>query len=170
MAKASDQDEMHRLYCDHNRWLHGWLRVRLGDSDRAADIAQDVFVRLLIGAVSHPLREPRSYLATVAKRVMVDHFRRRTLEQNYLKALASQPVLYECSAEERVLMLEALLLIDAMFDGLDRKAREAFLLAQFDGLSYIEIARRLRVSVSSVTKYIAKATEQCLLYIVDAQA
>ena len=32
-----------------------------------------------------------------------------------------------------------------------------------------QLARRLGVSVSSVTKYMARATEQCLLFALDAE-
>lgn len=169
LPPSSLQDDMHGLYRDHSGWLRGWLRKRLGDRERAEDISHDTFVRLIASTVAHPLREPRSFLATVAKRVMVDHLRRRSLEQSYLEALASEPELQECSPEKRLLMLETLLQLDAMLDGLGPRVRQAFLLAQLDGLGYAEIARRLDVSVSSVTKYMAKATEQCLLFALDAE-
>lgn len=142
----------------------------LADRDKAADISHDTFVRLLTGTIAHPLREPRHFLATVAKRVMIDHLRRRSVEQAYLDALAQEPELLACSPEQHMLMLETLLQLDAMLDGLGYKVRQAFLLAQLEGLGYIEIAEHLGVSVSSVTKYMAKATEQCLLFALDAQA
>lgn len=162
--------QVDRLYRDHGGWLTGWLRKRLADRDKAADISHDTFVRLLTGTIAHPLREPRHFLATVAKRVMIDHLRRRSVEQAYLDALAQEPELLACSPEQHMLMLETLLQLDAMLDGLGYKVRQAFLLAQLEGLGYIEIAEHLGVSVSSVTKYMAKATEQCLLFALDAQA
>ena len=162
-------DDMHCLYPDHSGWLQGWLRRRLGDRERAADLTQDTFVRLIASTVAHPLREPRNFLATVAKRVMVDHLRRRSLEQAYLEALALEPELLEVSAEQRVILLETLLQLDAMLDGLNHKVRQALFLSHLEGLSYAEIGERLGVSVSSVTKYIAKATEQCLLFALDAE-
>lgn len=165
---SSTHDPLHSLYRDHSSWLRGWLRRRLGDGERAADLTQDTFLRLITSTIAHPLREPRHFLATVARRVMVDHLRRRSLEQAYLQALANEPELYQASPEERLVLLETLLQLDAMLDGLDHKVRQAFFLAQLDGLPYAEIARRLGVSVSSVTKYIARATEQCLLFSLDA--
>lgn len=163
-------NDMDGLYRAHSGWLTGWLRKRLADRDKAADITQDTFLRLLTSTVAHPLREPRHFLATVAKRVMIDHLRRRSLEQAYLEALAQEPELLACSPEQQLLVLETLLQLDAMLDGLGHKVRQAFLLAQLDGLGYAEIARRLGVSVSSVTKYMARATEQCLLFALDAEA
>ncbi|MCY1279680.1 putative RNA polymerase sigma factor FecI [compost metagenome] len=160
-----------QLYSDHHGWLVGWLRRRLDCSANAADLAQDTFVRLIVGqSTPSELREPRHFLVTVAKRVMVDHFRRRALERAYLESLANQPEPLDVSPEERLLILETLLALDAMLDGLGAKAKRAFLLSQLQGLGYAEIARRLDVSVSSVTKYIAKATERCLLFALEAQA
>ncbi|WP_437879798.1 sigma-70 family RNA polymerase sigma factor [Pseudomonas sp. LRF_L74] len=166
---ASPHAGLDSLYRDHAGWLQGWLRKRLGDRERAEDISHDTFVRLITSTIVQPLREPRSFLATVAKRVMVDHLRRRALEQSYLQALALEPELQEYSPERRVLMLETLLQLDAMLDGLGPRVRQAFLFAQLDGLGYSEIAQRLGVSVSSVTKYMARATEQCLLFALDAE-
>ncbi|MBM7060032.1 sigma-70 family RNA polymerase sigma factor [Pseudomonas sp. UL073] len=162
-------EQVQQLYSDHHGWLVGWLRRRLDCSASAADLAQDTFVRLIVGQAPAELREPRHFLVTVAKRVMVDHFRRRALERAYLESLAHQPEALDASPEERLLILETLLALDAMLDGLGQKAKRAFLLSQLQGLGYAEIARQLEVSVSSVTKYIAKATEHCLLFALEAQ-
>ncbi len=54
-----------------------------------------------------------------------------------------------------------------MLDGLGPKVKQAFLLSQLEGLGYVDIAARLGVSVSSVKKYMAKATEHCLLFSLE---
>ncbi|WP_417579633.1 sigma-70 family RNA polymerase sigma factor [Nitrincola sp.] len=71
------------------------------------------------------------------------------------------------SAEEHVLMMEALVSIDALLHRLPDKVREALLLRQLDNLSYKEIAKRLNVSVSSVEKYVAKALQACMADIIQ---
>lgn len=162
-----------RLYSDHHGWLVRWLRARLGCSHQAADMAQDTFVRLLLSERKGPpamrLQQPRPYLATVARRVMIDSFRRHGLEQAYLQALAEQPESYALSPEDKLLMLEALHAVDAMLDGLGRKVKQAFLLSQLQGQGYKEIAATLGVSVSSVTQYVAKASEHCLLFVLESE-
>lgn len=161
------------LYSAHHGWLVGWLRARLGCSQQAADFAQDTFLRLLLSerknGLPGELREPRSFLGTVARRVMVDSFRRRALEQAYLQALADAPPALDISPEERLVLLETLHAVDAMLSGLGRKVKQAFLLSQLQGLGYKEIAERMDISVSSVTKYVAKAAEHCLLFALEHQ-
>lgn len=152
------------LYREHRPWLTGWLRARLGHcSDRAADFAQDTFVRILqSGAPAASIAQPRSYLATIARGLMIDHFRRQDIEQAYLAELALVPESLQPSPEERAILLETLLAIDRMLAGLGPKVRQAFLLAQVDGLDYATVATELGVSVSSVKKYMHKAVLHCL--------
>ena len=81
------------LYREHRSWLLSWMRARLGHcSDRAADFVQDTFVRILqSGASAAEITQPKSYLATIARGLMVDHFRRNDIEQAYLAELAHMP-------------------------------------------------------------------------------
>jgi RNA polymerase sigma-70 factor (ECF subfamily) len=69
------------LYSDHHGWLRGWLRGKLGNASDAADLAQDVFVRVLARRQPMQAREPRAYLSTIARGLVIDHWRRRELEQ-----------------------------------------------------------------------------------------
>lgn len=154
------------LYRDHHHWLVDWLRARLGNEADAADLAQDTFLRIVArkrAADISPLREPRKYLATIAKGLVVDHWRRRNLEQAYLAALAAQPEPVAPSSEQRLLILETLTRLLNMLESLPAKPRQAFMLAQFDGLTYAEIAGRLKVSERMVCKYMSQAMLQCLL-------
>lgn len=161
------QHAVQRLYHEHHGWLQIWLRQRLGCADKAADLAQDTFVRVLLSRRVFDLREPRAYLSSIARSLMIDGFRRRALEQSYLEALAQLPEPLEISPEARVLILETLLEIDRMLDGLGARGREIFLLAQLDGLSQVEIGQRLGLSTNTVRKHLLRALTQCLLLIED---
>lgn len=152
------------LYQTHHRWLHHWLQHKLGSSCDADDLAQDTFVRVLLGGSAQDIREPKSFLCTVARRVMVDFFRRNALERAWLEMLEQLPEAQVPSPELQHELLETLQEIDAMLDGLGAKVRQAFLLSQLEGLTYAQIAGQLNVSVSSVKKYMARATEHCLLF------
>lgn len=151
------------LYCDHHSWLQGWLRKRLGNAFDAADLAQDTFVRVIRARSALEIREPRHYLSTVAKGLLVDLFRRRSLEQAYLDALACVPEAEQPSLEEQAILLEALLEIDRLLDGLGARVKQAFILSQFEGLTYPQIAERLGISLRTVNNHMAKAMEHCCL-------
>ncbi|MGU9859581.1 sigma-70 family RNA polymerase sigma factor [Pseudomonas sp. LF245] len=152
------------LYSAHHGWIQRWLARKLGNVSDAAELAHDVFVRLL----THPREfgsdgHARAYLSTLSRNVCVDFFRRKQVEQAWLEVLASRPEHCAPSEEHRALVLEALVHLQAMLDRLPVKVSEAFCLAQIDGLSYREIALRIGVSERTVTKYIGQAMFQCMV-------
>lgn len=158
------QDAVHHLYNDHQSWLTGWLRHKVGNAYDAADLVQDTFVRVLRHrAELATVREPRAYLTTIAKRLLLNHYRRKSLELAYQEALSARPEPVAASPEQQLLILEALYEIDAALDTLPSRARQAFLLVQLEHLSYEEVSHRLHVSVRTVQRYIVQGYEQCLL-------
>jgi len=156
--------DVRNLYSDHHLWLVNWLRRRLHHTENAADMAQDTFLYVL-GKPEQvaQLREPRAWLSSIAKGLMIDRYRRQQVEQAYLQAIAHLPELEMPSPEERLILLETLTRIDALLDGLKPVVRTAFLLSRLEGLGYQAIAQRLGVSVSSIEKYMATAIRHCLL-------
>lgn len=151
------------LYSEHNGWLKNWLRSKLGNAADAADLAQDTFLRLLGKGDNLELHTPRAFLRTVARGLVIDHWRREELERAYLEALAQLPEAAAPSPEERELILELLERIALMLDRLKPKARTAFLLAQCEGLTHKEVAARMDISLRSVERYVADALYHCYL-------
>lgn len=158
---ASQHQGVHTLYIDHHRWLHAWLRSRLDNAADAADLVQDTFIRLLNRPERLELKAPRAFLRTVAKGLVVDHWRREEIERAYLEALALRPELESPSPESRELVFELLESIAQMLDGLKPKVRRAFLLAQCEGMSHQQIAVQMGVSLRSVERYVADALYHC---------
>ncbi|MNG99682.1 putative RNA polymerase sigma factor FecI [compost metagenome] len=154
---------VNHLYCEHHSWLNGWLRKRLGNAFDAADLTQDTFVRVIKARSALDIREPRPYLSRIAKGLLIDLIRRRSLEQAYLEALATLPEALQPSLEEQAILLQALVEIDRLLQGLGTKVKQVFMLSQFDGLTYPQIAEQLNISVRSVNNYMAKAMEHCCL-------
>ncbi|MCY1285751.1 putative RNA polymerase sigma factor FecI [compost metagenome] len=162
MVPGPPQQALHDLYSDHHGWLQGWLRKRLGNAADAADLAQDTFIRLLT-AKPVEIGAPRPYLATIANRLLINLYRRRSLEQAYLEALASLPEAETPSLESQALILEALHAVDAVLGRLPTAARKAFLMAQLEGYTQEEIASHLGIHVRSVQRYLARAYEECIV-------
>ncbi|MCY1417973.1 putative RNA polymerase sigma factor FecI [compost metagenome] len=149
------------LYREHHGWLHGWLRSKLGNAADAADLAQDTFLRVLLRSDLLELRTPRAFLRTVARGLVIDHWRREELERAYLESIAHLPEAQTPSAETREMLLELLESIARMLDGLKPKVRTAFLLAQCEGMPHAQVAEHLGVSIRSVERYVADALYHC---------
>ncbi len=164
---APDSRALHLLYTEHNSWLQGWLRSRLGNSSDAADLAQDTFMRVLVARNVAAIREPRSYLSSIARALLIDRFRRRAVEDAYLAALAARPEPLDISPETRLSILETLTAIDSMLDGLGERTRRIFLAVQLEGLSYVAVSERLGVSVTTVKNHLIRAMTHFLLLVED---
>lgn len=144
------------------------MRRQLGCSQRAADLAQDTFVRVLSKDQGlDSIREPRAYLHIIARGLLINHWRRRQIEQAYLEAIALQPEALAPSPESQALVVETLMQVDAMLARLPEKVRRAFLLSQLHGMTYAAIAIELGVSERMVKKYMAQAMLHCLTLIED---
>lgn len=159
----SASPDIGHLYGEHHGWLKGWLRARTCNSADAADLAQDTFMRMLTLRQLPALREPRHYLVTIARGLLIDKARRRTLEQAYLEVLAARPEPFEVSPETYHMIIESLLAIDRLLDGLGRRTRQIFLMVQLEGLSYVQVGKQLGLSVTTVKNHLSKALMQCIL-------
>lgn len=160
-AETTPQRELHALYSDHHRWLHGWLSRKLDCRADAADLAHDTFLRAFTSRQLGHIHEPRAFLATLARRVLSNFWRRRELERAYLEALASLPPECMPSAEDQALVQEAVIALDRLLDGLPRKVRQAFLLSRLEGLTHVEIAGVLKLSVATIERYLKQAFAHC---------
>lgn len=149
---------------EHYDDLLRFLSRRLGDLERAADVAQDTYVRLAATADPGPdLRDARAFVFRVAGNLAIDALRR----DGRLAALEAAPEAAEVvadptpTAEAQFLARERLGQLDHALGQLPANARLALLYNRVDGLTHAAIARRLGVSESMVAKYIAQALRHC---------
>ncbi|QHE87156.1 sigma-70 family RNA polymerase sigma factor [Hydrogenophaga sp. BPS33] len=165
MSTANCPHSLHQqievLYSHHHGWLRRWLSRKLGDSQQASDLAHDTFIRLLTREEAIAIQEPRAFLTTVAQRVLANHWRRQQLERAYLEALTAVPDALAPSEEERAMLLQVLVEIDRLLDGLPAPVKRAFLLTQLDDMTHAEVAQLMQISVTTVKRYLVKATGHC---------
>ena len=156
------QPSLESIYRAHGGWLLNWLTGRAKCRARASDLVQETFCRLAAQSDLTLHSHPRRYLATVARRLLIDHARRRASERGFLQALALH--LGEATAPGPDRVAEAVeqlvMLAEALRELPDRVAR-AFLLSRVDGLGYAEIGAELGVSTSMVKQYVARAFAHC---------
>ncbi|WP_347888872.1 sigma-70 family RNA polymerase sigma factor [Nitrosomonas europaea] len=151
------------LYRDHHNWLFTWLRRKLNCQHQAADIAQDTFTRILALSNLPHLQEPRAYLVTTAKRLIINQSRKQQIEQLYLAALAQSAETTDGfpSPESIVSAIETLDKFSRILAGLAEKPRQAFLLHYLEGFTHAEIAAQLGVSDRMVRRYLMQTLVHC---------
>lgn len=160
--RTTFEQDVERLYLQHAGWLKNWLRKRLAERADADDLAQDTFVRIMRARRPvNDLQQPLAYLATIANSLLINRWRRQAVERAYLEVLAEQPQALEISPQERYLLIETLVEVDELLQGLTPEMREIFLLSQLDGLTYKQIGSQLGISVDRVQRSMSKAFALC---------
>lgn len=156
------------IFSEHHGWLQKLLRRRLGNACDAADLAQDVFLRLLLKPRNFDsLAGARAYLGAMAQGMCIDLWRRKEIERVWLETVNAQPIPVAVSAEHCAILLETLFQVDTLLRSLPAKVRAAFVMSQINGLTYAEIAAELAVSVRMVKKYMAQAMLHCMILEVE---
>ncbi|GGZ39059.1 sigma-70 family RNA polymerase sigma factor [Asticcacaulis endophyticus] len=156
------------LYIGHGEWLAKWLERRLRCPDRAADLSHDTFCRLLERLPEVTPASPRSLLATIARRLMVDDIRRREIERSVIECFALHNDDTYPITPERI--LEAIRFLDEVLKvlgGLPSITRQVLLLRRVDGLSQEEIASKLNLSTRTVRRHIVSASVQIFSVMAD---
>ena len=161
MSMPSHTAEIERIYVQHHSWLYGWLRAKLNDACDAADVAQDTFVRILVSRNANQIREPRDYLATVARGLVIDRYRRRAIELAYLETLAARPAVTVISEEDKAVIIETLVAVDKALTNLGARTQRIFMLSQIEGLTYQQIAAQMKLSLTTVKKHMIRALTEC---------
>lgn len=152
------------FFSDHHRWLLNHVHRQLRNHAEAQDTAADAFCQMLVARVDpDSIEQPRAYLSTIARRLIFDRHRRRKLERAYIERLATLPEALAPSPEDQLLLIEALVAIDRVIDGLPMVVKATFLYSQLDGMSYVAIAEKLGLSERTVSRYMKQALRQCYL-------
>jgi RNA polymerase sigma factor (sigma-70 family) len=143
----------------HEAMLRSWLRSnRLINAD-VEDILQETYAAIAcLERVDH-IRESRTYVFSVARRLMVRCLRRKrvisidAMAEIDLNALQTNEPSLESQADSD----EELRRVVAQIDTLPAKCRRAFLLRKVDGLSQAQIAAEMGIAESTVEKHLGKA-------------
>jgi RNA polymerase sigma factor (sigma-70 family) len=153
-----------RLFSEHRTALQSFFLRRIRSKADAADMAQEVYVRMLRIGDQGAIRNPVAYLYTVANNLVKEH---AVLDRRQ----ASGIDIDEAPAHQD---LETLPAFDGDLDTTKRVARLGVVLKQLrpkcraavelrftHGLSYREIAMHLGVSPQMAKKYVAQALGHC---------
>jgi|SRR5215469_2750978 len=153
-----------RLFAQHGGALRAFFYRRVHHRPDAAELAQEVYLRMLRLSDTDAIRNPEAYLYTVASNLAKEH---RVLERRHestidIEDVSGHEMLAELSGiteqietEQRVKRLREVL------RQLPPKCHAAVVLQYWHGMSYEEIAAQLGVSTNMVKKYLTQGLAHC---------
>jgi RNA polymerase sigma-70 factor (ECF subfamily) len=147
---AGDTDALAQLYALSGAEIFGLALWRTGSRDDAADVVQEVFVKVMAerGRLAR-VRRPRAWLLTVAHRCALDVVRRRHRD----KRVDTTDDLLEPAPEEPGRRVDAGRLT-ALLHSLPAAQREAIYLRHFAELTFCDIGAVTAVSTfTAATRY-----------------
>lgn len=150
------------------------IRKRFGNGPLdPEDVAQEAFRRLLERGNTSAIDNIKGFLWRTACNLVLDALKSTKSRAKYdaeITQLFSSFKSDSMSPENTVLIKQQLVLINSMLRKMPVKQRRAVILYRVDGLSQSEIARRLKLSRSMITKLIADAhAELSALFLDDSE-
>ncbi|MFJ3151431.1 sigma-70 family RNA polymerase sigma factor [Pseudomonas hunanensis] len=149
---------------EHYDDLLQFLTRRMSDRQRAADVAQETYLKLVnIDEQAVPVVHARSFIFRVAGNLAIDALRReQRIAASHDDSDGACEVACPAPAPEAALLArERLQILDQALLQLPDNARQALLLNRVEGLTQKQVAQRLGVSESMVAKYIGQALRHC---------
>jgi RNA polymerase sigma factor (sigma-70 family) len=141
---------------DETSWLIRLTRRLAGPS--AEDLAQETWARKLARDGTVEERNPRAYLATIARNLVTDHARRSHARGGAAVALDDLPEhlapSFAPDQDSAILLKQVILALPPIY-------RDTFILNRFIGLTYAEIAQRQGITVKAVEYRMSRALALC---------
>jgi RNA polymerase sigma factor (sigma-70 family) len=149
----------------HGKRLRRFLAARLRNNTAdTADLAQEVFLRLLRVERFEQIRSPEAYLLTVASHVAHQHSLTSLRTPVTLEAFDSILDEHLATDSDPAAHLDLERRLEALDQALARlppRTRAVFVLQRRDGCTLDEISARLGMSRGAVKKHLAKAVTHC---------
>lgn len=141
----------------------------LVDRTSADDLTQETYLRALKGLRAfRGDTAARVWLLTIARRTVVDHFRKQGRRPVVSTHLDATPDIGDRIGPVAPDPANALAL-QSLIERLDQDKRAAFVLTQVTGLSYADAAAACEVPVGTIRSRVARAREDLVSWMADAE-
>jgi len=164
-VKEGDERAFRQIVETHQASIFSLCMQYLANRQDAEEVAQDVFIKLYKTAETY---EPKAKLSTFLYRIAVnlslnrirDRKRKRLVSFDFLKRISEEPSSNNDENPDKIMERdEEAAIIRKAIDSLPANQRTAVLLKRYHGMSYKEIARTMKCSVSAVESRLFRARQ-----------
>ncbi|HSC38537.1 MAG TPA: sigma-70 family RNA polymerase sigma factor, partial [Chitinophagaceae bacterium] len=133
---------------------------------QADDLLQNVFVRLWEKrAELYEVKSIENYLFILARNMVLNHIKRKAIEQNVYQVVRSRLAESAHSTENAVLETEYKRLLQEAIDALPAQQKQVYLMATEAAMSYEDIASQMGLSKLTIKKHLELARKSIRAHI-----
>jgi len=138
------------IFLDYNDYIFKYIYSMVQNRAEAEDLLQDTFIKVM-KAKNKDIRNWKSYLITVARNTVYDHWRKR-------KNKLSLDLFDKLKTKNKDIELK--LDIEKGIKNLSPKLKEVIILREINGLDYTEIADVLGIEKGTVKSRLNRARDE----------
>jgi RNA polymerase sigma-70 factor, ECF subfamily len=151
------------IWSEYSHQLKAYILKRIPDSSFADDILQDVFIKIhekIDSLKDH--KKINSWIYQITKNSIIDYYRKQKIKlsdiqlvsEKELNALEAVDSKTERNPEERIASG-----LKVMIDSLPNEYAQALNLVEFQGLSQVQLAKELNISVSGAKSRVQRGRQ-----------
>ena len=153
--KRGDFEAFDQLFKRYGKRLFGFAIGYLKSHEDAEELVQDTFVKVWENRSELDENQSfNSYLFTIAKNTILNHFRKKAHQQSYIEYIKQHTKLIHNKTEEDIIFSDLDAQAKKVINQLSSRRREIFLLSREQGYNNEEIAQRLNISKKTVENQI----------------
>ena len=153
--QANNMLAFDELYNRYQKRLFQFTNYILKSNEDSENIVHEVFLK--VWENRHSIEKVRSYLFSIAYNSTISLIRKRISEKKFIDHIRSLPESWEdpvnIDLEYRELMEKA----GEIIQSLPERQKQVYILSREEGLSYKEIAERMKISVNTVENHMVSA-------------
>lgn len=156
--KQGDPSAFEAIFEAHHWKIQQYALRLLRDESLSDDIVQDTFLHFWLQRSA--LEDHRSivpYLYVIARRVIIDHWRKAATSKAFLDRLFHRIQTSDNTTEEEINANELTYITESGLQQLSPQQRAVFMLSREEGLTYQQIADRIQISRDTVKYHLVNA-------------
>ncbi|MEE9272085.1 MAG: RNA polymerase sigma factor [Robiginitomaculum sp.] len=152
-----------KVFQENETIIKGFLRRYTSNQHDIEDITQETILRALHAEKIKKIREPRAFIFGVAKNIARKHLEKKSRSLiNFIEDFSEKEYISnETPVDDQVDARQRMMVFWEAVTTLPPQCQKVFVLKRVYGYSHKEIAKKLKISVSTVEKHAASGLKRC---------
>lgn len=168
--RGGDETAFREIYLYFSPKIYRFAFGYLKEKEHTEEIVQEAFLCLWENRQKFELDKPlEPYLFTIAKRLVLDQLRKQISTVHLRKKLLAAISEQHNDTEEQIIFSDMLVYAEKAISQLPQQQQTVFRLSRVEGLSYDEIAERLKLSRNTVKNHLGVAVKKLKASFSDSE-